>query len=246
MTHWPVSLLAILLLAVLAVAQYFASVNLTFLPLYLAVCALTTWKTGRRLGTLMAVIAATASPLAVGIKDAGYAQLGIFLWNTAMRLIILEMGVLFTNRIREQKNIFAHKTGIKLPPVKIADTWAVLLASGLWLLFVAALDWVNDPHKTCLPLYLFPCMILTLVLNLRWGAAATLVATVANESIQYHADNHQMGLQAFGWNLVMRFLLFLLVIVLLDRIRRENILFSSANKNRQPETMLPPHAVKAG
>lgn len=80
---------------------------------------------------------------------------------------------------------------------------------------------------TCMPLYLFPCMITTLVFNLRWGIATTALAAVTDVFLQSYGDSRFQTLEIFGWNLLMRFILFLLVIVLLDRIRRENILFSA-------------------
>jgi len=105
----------------------------------------------------------------------------------------------------------------------------VVLASGLLFLIVAALDYVTDPHVTFLPLYILPCMILTLMLNLRWGIAGVLVGMMV-ASLQEYSANPSHGLAAvFGWNFIMRFAIALVVILLIDRIRKGNILFSSRN-----------------
>ena len=223
--RWDV-LLAAGLLAALGAGQFFAGVAVSLMPLYVAVCGLLAWKTDRRVGTLVAVAAAMVSPLVVGMKDAGYASLPVVSWNSAMRFIILETSVLFAIRIREQKNLF-HPPAAALPPAKIADHWAVLLACGIWFAAAAALDRATGPHLTCMPLYLFPCMMVTLVFNLRWGVAAAALAAFTDIFLQSCADARFQAPHIFGWNLLMRFTLFLLVIVLLDRIRRDSILFSA-------------------
>ena len=225
--HWRDVLLAAGLLAALGAGQFFAGVAVSLMPLYVAVCVLLAWKTDRRVGTLMAVVAAMVGPLVVGMKDAGYASLPVVSWNSAMRFIILEISVLFAIRIREQKNLFHPPVGVAPPPAKIADNWAVLLACGIWFAAIAVLDSVTGPHLTCMPLYLFPCMMVTLVFNLRWGVVAAALAAFTDIFLQSCADARFQAPRIFGWNLLMRLSLFLLVIVLLDRIRRNSILFSA-------------------
>jgi len=107
----------------------------------------------------------------------------------------------------------------------------VVLASGLLFLIVAALDYVTDPRMIFLPLYILPCMILTLVLNLRWGIASALVAMMIASLEEYSANSSYGLAEVFGWNFIMRFAIALFVILLLDRIRKGNILFSSRNHN---------------
>jgi hypothetical protein len=223
--YWPVILLTMLLMVAVAAAQYIAGTHLMFLSFYLAICVVTTWKTNRRLGSLAALVAAFAGPLVAGFKDAGYAQFDVFLWNTVMRFIILEMGVLFTNRIHEQEHILRHGGKPDRPPLKISDVWAILLASGLLLAIIGWFDWITNPDLTFLPMYLFPCMIITLISNLRWGVAAALIATAIGADVEYYTNGHYTVAQSFGWNFVMRFLLFLIFVLLLDRLRRKNILF---------------------
>jgi hypothetical protein len=225
--HWRGILFSGGLLAALGVGQFFAGVTVSLMPLYVAVCVLLAWKTDRRIGTLMAVVAAMVSPLVVGMKNADYASLQVISWNSAMSFIILETGVLFAIRIREQNNLFHPPAAAAPSPAKIADHWAVLLACGIWFAAAAALDWATGPHLTCRPLYLFPCMMVTLVFNLHWGVVAAALAAFTDTVLQSCADARFQAPQIFGWNLLMRFTLFLLVIVLLDRIRRDSILFSA-------------------
>ncbi len=69
-------------------------------------------------------------------------------------------------------------------------------------------------------------MMLTLVLNLRWGIPAALVATICSSLVQYCTNVNDQAAEVFGWNFIMRLAIFLLAIFLLDRIRRENIMFT--------------------
>jgi hypothetical protein len=226
--HWPVILLAGLMLAGVATAQYFTKAHLLFLPFYLVPCALLTWKIDRRWGVLIATAAAVAGPLVASAKGTGYKPEVMF-WNMCMRFLTMQMCVLFMGQVHKQKKLFRRHAAPDHPPGKFTENWAVVLASGLLFLIVAALDYVTDPHMTFLPLYILPCMILTLMLNLRWGIAGVLVGMMV-ASLQEYSANPSHGLAAvFGWNFIMRFAIALVVILLIDRIRKGNILFSSRN-----------------
>jgi len=231
--HWPVVLLAGLLLAGMAAAHYFSSAYLLFLPLYLIPCALLTWKIDRRWGALAAAAAAVAGPLIQSAKDAGFHKLDVLVWNMIMRFITLELCVLFVEQIHKQKELPQYCAAPNRPPAKFAENWAVVLASGLLFLIVAVLDFVTDPHLVFLPLYLLPCMILTLVLNLRWGIAAALVGAAARSMMEYSGNPHYEVTEVFGWNFVMRLAIFLIITVLLDRIRKRSVLFFPGNRNQR-------------
>ena len=232
--HWPVVLLASLLLATVIAVQFFSSVHLTFLPFYLAICAGVTWKTGRRWGVYFATVAAVLSPLVVGLKGVEHWQLTVMLWNGVMRFIVLQMGVLFVSRIRQQKDFPRHHQLFNGKPVKLAETWAIVMGSGLVFIGAMIFDLNTDPQLMVLPFYLFPCMVLTLALNLRWGMVAAVIANLAEASIEYLASSthHYTAAEVFGWNFIMRLAISLLVVVLLNRIRSENILFSTAKPKR--------------
>jgi hypothetical protein len=226
--HWPAVLISGLLLSAIATAQYHSLAHLVFLPFYITACAFMTWKAGRRWGALAAAIAAVLGPLVVGWKDAGYLEPSVMLWNTVMRFVILDMCVFFVDRIHKQGEIVHHRLPPARPPVKLAENWAVLLACGLFFFIVAWLNYVTDPHMVFLPLYLVPCMMLTLVLNVRWGLAAVLLTTTTGTWIDYCTNkvSAQTVAEVFTWNLVMRVVVSLTFLVLLDRIRKDNILFS--------------------
>ena len=231
--HWPFVLMAGLMLAGVATAHYFSSTHLLFLPFYLVPCALLTWKIDRRWGALAATAAAVAGPLIQSAKNADFHNPEVTVWNINMRLITLLLCVLFVEQIHKQRKLSQRRTAQDHRPVKFSESWAVVLASGLLFMIVAVLDFVTNPHMTFMPLYLLPCMILTLVLNLRWGIAAALVTAVSSSLMEYSANPNYGVAEVFGWNFAMRLGIYLLIILLLDLIRRENILFFSGNHNHR-------------
>jgi hypothetical protein len=231
--HWPMLLACGLFLAAIGTAQFYSSTHIMFLPFYIATCALLTWQSGRRWGALIAAVAAVIAPLVVATKDAGFRDLEVMLWNTVMRFIILEMCVLFVDRLHHQREIVHHRLADVEPPVRLAENWAVLLGCSLFLLLVMVLDCITNPHLIFLPLYLLPCMMITLVANLRWGISAVLLTTAAGTWIEYITNklNHYTFAEVFVWNFVMRLAVCLLVLILLHRIRKENILFIGGRTN---------------
>jgi len=231
--HWRVILLTGLMLAAVVTAHYFSSTHLLFLPFYLLPCALLTWKIDRRWGALAATVCALAGPLIQSTKDAGFHKLDVTVWNIGMRLITLQLCVLFVDQIHKQRKLSRHYAVPEHPSARFAENWAVVLASGLLFGIVAGMDSITPPKMVFLPLYLLPCMILTLVLNLRWGMAAALVAIVASSLVEYSTNSNYEIAEVFGWNFIMRLAVFLTVLALLDRIRRENILFFARNHKRR-------------
>jgi hypothetical protein len=229
-SHWPVLLTTGLLLAAIGTAHFLTTTHLMFLPFYIATCGFLTWKMGRRWGTLAAAIAAAIAPVVVAVRDAGFREMEVMIWNTIMRFFILQTCVLFVDRIHKQREIVHHQPPTDSRPVKLAENWMVLLACGLFFVSVWVLDYLTDPHLIFLPLYLFPCMLLTLVLNLRWGIAAAILATFTCTWIEHLTDKiNDDFVGIFVWNFTMRLMIFLLVILLLHGIRKGNILFFNRN-----------------
>jgi len=78
-----------------------------------------------------------------------------------------------------------------------------------------------------LPFYLLPAILLTLFLNLRWGTLIALLGALVSSFDEYTSKYNASLEKAFGWNFPMRFLMLFLVILLIARLRHENVLFSS-------------------
>jgi hypothetical protein len=225
-SHWPVVLVTALLLAAIGATQFLATTNLIFLPFHILICGYLTWKMGRRWGTSAAAISAAIAPLVVAAKDAGFRDVEVMIWNTIMRFFILQTCVLFVDRIHKQRQIVHHQLPADLRSGKLAENWLLLLVCGTFLAAVWAVDYVTDPHLIFLPLYLFPCMVITLALNLRWGIAAAIIAMFTCTWIENLTDKNNGDFAGiFIWNFTMRLAVSLLVILLLNGLRRGNILF---------------------
>ena len=232
--HWPALLLCSLLLAAVTVVHYKSGSHLLFLLFYLVPCVVLTLKTERRWGVLLATVAAVIGPVMMFVKDSGFHRLDVTLWNIVMRFIILQMCVLFVDHLHRHKYLFRRPVTPARPPATFVENWAVVLASGLLLVIVAALDYFTTPQMIFLPLYLLPCMVLTLVLNLRWGIPTALAAMATASLVEYRTNPTYHLAEIFGWNFIMRLAISLVIVLLLDRIHKENILFFSGNTEERP------------
>jgi hypothetical protein len=201
------------------------------LPIYAVPCLLVTWKMGRRWGTLFAIPAAAIGPVLSAIREPATHPTALICWNSAMRFFTLQMAVFLIDRIHRQKDFFQRLTVIRRQPARFAENWAVALISSLLFLLIAWGDFLTGPRVIFLPLYLFPAMLVTLFLNLRWGTLMVALASVVACADEYLSKYNTNFTQVFGWNLIMRFLILFLVILLLDRIRQENVLFPPRKPN---------------
>jgi hypothetical protein len=136
------------------------------------------------------------------------------------------------DRIRGQ-NIFPRRTS-PAPMGKFSDRWAVIIITALFAAVVVVIDYVTSPQLNLWPLYLLPCMVLTLTVDRRWGTAAAIIMAIAGPIMQRYEDDYYKQMSVELWNTVMRFIFFQTVVFILDRIRRENILFSSHKPEDQP------------
>ena len=101
--------------------------------------------------------------------------------------------------------------------------WITVLASTAVLTTVAFFDIVTGPDVTLLPFYLIPCAALTLVINFRWGTFAAAMTMTVWSVIQAHQNPH-LSLEHWRmlvWNAGMRFVLFQIILLLLNRVRIE-------------------------
>lgn len=101
--------------------------------------------------------------------------------------------------------------------------WLTILASAMFMAAVACVDVITGPDFTLLPFYLVPCAALTLVINHRWGTFAVVTFAVVWSAIQAH-QNPNLSLEHWGtlfWDAGMRFVLFQIIVLLLNRVRVE-------------------------
>jgi hypothetical protein len=97
----------------------------------------------------------------------------------------------------------------------------------VWLVLIAMGDIWTGPQVSFLPLYLFPAILLTLFLNLGWGAFIAVFGAFVASWDEYESHFDPSLVKAFGWNFPMRFLMLFVVIALLNRLRHGNVLFGS-------------------
>jgi hypothetical protein len=223
--HWGVILMAGLLMAGAIWLHGHMNPHLGHLPFYLLPCALATWRAGRRWGMIFALIATVAGPLIKRVKDPDFHAVGVVVWSMILGFMMLQMCVMFLDRLLQQRKRAEVGERLNGHSGQIADHWAVVLACGLWLAGVIALQVFASPHLGFLPLYLIPCLVLTLTVGRTWSlVAATLVAAVG-PFVQRFGDPDYLPTTVELWNTLTRFVVLLILIVLLDQLLRKNILF---------------------
>lgn len=100
---------------------------------------------------------------------------------------------------------------------------ATVLASVVVLMLVAAADYYTGAAVSLMPFYIIPALILTLLINRRWGTVAAALSALVWGLVQ-NVDNPIVNLKHPGiwmWDAFMRFLVVEIVVLLLDRIRIE-------------------------
>lgn len=231
--NWPVALLACSWIAAVAFVQYNYVATQMLLPIYTLPCLLVTWKMGRRWGMLFALVDGPLAPLVMAAKDPSFRAVDLICWNAVMRFIVIQMCVIFTDRLHRQKD-FSRHLNIPRRTAKFSENWAVIFISTILFIMVAIGDFFTGPRVLFLPIYLIPAMLITLVLNLRWGVLVVLLAAFSACTDEYLRLNSN-ALQVFGWNFTMRSTISFLIILLLDRFRHENVLFEPRKPTGGPK-----------
>jgi hypothetical protein len=232
--NWPVALLACLWIAAVASVQFNYVSTQMLLPIYTLPCLLVTWKMGRRWGMLFALVDGAVAPLVIAVKDPTFRDADLVCWNAVMRFIVIQICVSFTDRIHRQKDFVHHLNISRRRPANFSENWAIILISALLFIIVAIGDFFTGPRVLFLPIYLIPAMLITLFLNLRWGVFVVLLAALSSCTDEYLRLNSN-AMQVFGWNFTMRFTISFVVILLLDRLRHENVLFAPRKPNGGPK-----------
>ena len=241
--HWRMISLISLLLAGVALIHFQATPHLLLLPFYLTPCALATWKVDRRWGAIFATLAAAAGTLVQLLRGADLQPLDVVLWNLGMRLLLFLMTVSLLGRVLQQRKLAMAGDRPNVHSHKAADNWAVLVTSGLWLGAVIVLQIYSSRHLNFIPLYLIPCAALTLTMGRRWGMAAATLAAVAGPMIQRFGDPDYEVASVEFWNIIMLCVFLQAVVLMLDELLRQNILFFPGAPRSQASRTLMTEAV---
>jgi hypothetical protein len=97
--HWATLLVSYLLIAVLGEIDS-VDPHFSLLPFYMIPCAVLSLMLNWRWGTSAALIASCIGPALLWKVESSFAQFGVFLWNSAMRFLLFEFGVLVLDRVR--------------------------------------------------------------------------------------------------------------------------------------------------
>ncbi|MDR3576226.1 MAG: hypothetical protein P4L50_20350 [Anaerolineaceae bacterium] len=227
--YWLALLVSFVWIGCVSALQFSTDPHLTFAPFYMAPCVLLALKADRRLGLILACIAGVAGPLMQHLKQPMMIPLDITLWNMAMRVLVFILMVVLLDNVRQQSpsGRSPHTVPEQNANQAISGNWAVVLITSIYFAMIVALDVLTNPYYIFLPLYLLPCVIFTLTLNWRWGTLAAVIASVVGPLTQRFEDPGYQLLGVEFWNTLMRLMIFQTVVLLLDRVRRRNILFSS-------------------
>jgi hypothetical protein len=227
--YWPVLVATILWIGVVASGQLFSDPHLLFAPFYLVPSVWLAVKADRRIAVIAATLGGCAGPLVQHFKNLGLFSLEVTAENVFMRLVVFLIIVILLDNVRKISQFRQPHPASGEPNAiqAIAGNWAVILITSFYFALVVGVDLTTSPHLFFMPLYMLPCVLFTLTLNWRWGTFAAIIAAITGPLAQRFED---AGYQALGvefWNTVMRFIIFQLGVILLIRIRRQNILFNS-------------------
>ena len=229
--HWKAVLASLAWFALVANLPLWTNPHLMFAPFYLVPVIFLAMKTDWRLATLLAQFGAIAGPLHFYHADPEFMPFRLICWNIAMRMGVFQVVVnLFDRFGRRSVFHFAPNPVTRRNAIQsIAGNWPVVLVTALFFAAVIVFDALTSPQMLLMPLYMMPCMILTLALNWRWGACAAVLAAVCGPLLQ-RADAGYQPWEIQFWNTVMRLIIYLIVVVLLEQVRRKNILFTGSRR----------------
>ena len=229
--HWRKLLGCLVWIVMVAQLPLTTNPHLMFAPFYLVPCIYMALRTDRRLASLVAFISAFGGPLLLYWGNSTFAPLSIILWNGLMRYIVFQIVVVLFDCIRRQGVWHPRKSPGEDPnPIQaIAGNWAIILLAMLFLLVIVSADLVTGANILMTGLYIIPCMVMTLALGWRWGTVFAILCSVIGPMLQ-RPDPAYQPLDIQFWNTVMRLIMYQMAVVMIDRIRRKNILFSRPSR----------------
>lgn len=101
--------------------------------------------------------------------------------------------------------------------------WLALLASLIWIGGVATLQFHANTHLFFATFYLAPCVLLALKADRRLGFISATIAGFASPLVLQARQSIGIPVNVTCWNVAMRLFVFLLVVTLLDRVRKQSL-----------------------
>jgi len=226
--HWLPLLGSLLWMGGVALVHYHTNTHLMMTPFYLLPCVCLVYLAGRAPALLAAVMAAVAGPGLQYFTHPGEVSGVITVWNIGMRILVFQLIVILLHNSRRTNGWYQPLRPLAEPSAWQAFSlnWAVVLGAGLFLALLLPLNILASPHCTFLPLYLLPCLVLTLTLNPRWGTLAAILAAGGSALAQHLGDPVYFSRDDTLWNAVMRLVIFQGTVLLLGRMQAKTVLFS--------------------
>lgn len=109
-------------------------------------------------------------------------------------------------------------------PAQLRKHWKAVLASLAWILGVANLHLLTNPHLMFQPFYLMPCIFMALKTDRRLATVVAQFGAIAGPLLFYYARPDFVAFDVICWNTAMRMVMFQLVVILFDRIGRQSAL----------------------
>lgn len=105
---------------------------------------------------------------------------------------------------------------------QLAEHWVTVIIGLLMLAAVAVVDHFTGPEVSLAAFYALPVMALTVIVGRGWGSFVALLAAAAGSVLQMdHGSRDSVFEAVLVWNTFMRFAVLQIIVLLLDRIRRE-------------------------
>jgi hypothetical protein len=229
--HWLPLLGAMLWLGGVELLRYDSDSHLMLTPFELLPCMGLVYLAGRAPALLVAAMAALAGPGVEYFSHPREVSEVIMTWNMVMRILVFQLIVILLHSSRRPNGWYQPFRPRVEPGARqaLAGNWAVVLFAGLFLAVLLPLNVLASPHCTFLPLYLLPCLVLTLTLNKHWGTLAAVFAAGGGTLAQHfgHPDYFTWGDTL--WNAVMRLAIFQWTVWLLGRVHVKTVLFSEGH-----------------
>jgi Sulfotransferase family len=141
--------------------------------------------------------------------------------DQAVRALYEFLPLPWLRQYRQLKPIFSAgegrpATAVSLPR-QVAAHYPTIIAAYALIALIATFHY-QLPHLILLPLYLFPCGLLTLKLNQRWGAVACVIAAAIGPAILMLRDPAYGSAGVLLWNTLMRLFTLWITVVLFRRV----------------------------
>ena len=241
-SHWKALLATLVWMVALVQIPLHANPHMTLAPFYMIPVIYFSLRADRRLATFVALVTAFGAPLMFYYGNPLFAPLSATLWNGLMRLVIFQSIVVIFDRVRRQNVLRAKEDfhGSQNPLRAIYGNWAVVLFALIFLLLVIAIYYFTSANVLMMGLYILPCMMMTLAMGSRWGTLFAAVCAILGPLLQ-REDIGYRPLDIELWNTAMRFVMYEVVVLMIERVRRENMLF---NRTPPPDDSKPHRPVQ--